>query len=63
MPFYKVKYKGFVVIESESIEEALEEIHEYHSIYDEEEIVSAEEMDPVDVIDLTGVQLHSEEKT
>ena len=61
MPFYKIKYSGFVVIESESIEEAVKDMHEYKAIYDKEKIDSYEEMDPVDVLDLTGVQIHDPE--
>ena len=61
MPFYKIKYSGFVVIESESIQEAVKDMHEYKSIYDKEQIDSYEEMDPVDVLDLTGVQIHDPE--
>ena len=61
MPFFKVHYQGFVIIETDSIEETKEDLHEYLSIYEEEEITKTEEMDPVDVLDLTGVTLHCED--
>ena len=61
MPFYKIEYKGLVVIESEDINEAKEALHEYNYVYEEEKIINAEEMDPVDVLDLTGVTLFCDE--
>lgn len=52
MPFYKVRYSGFVYIEADCPEDAADEYCD-NEIYKEEEIDSIEEIDEDDmVIDL-----------
>ena len=45
MPLYRVDYKGFALIEADTPEEALENLHQYGTEYDEEEITEVSEID------------------
>lgn len=44
MPFYKISYKGFSIVEADTPEEAEENLHNYLSEYDEEETTEIKEL-------------------
>ena len=44
MPFYKISYKGFSIVEADTPEEAVENLHNYLSEYDEEETTEIKEL-------------------
>ena len=45
IPLYRVDYKGYALLEADSAEEALENLHQYGAKYDEEEITEVSEID------------------